>query len=57
MNLTALEILDNFEVKKVTPFKSHNLEAYSSSISVKVPMINGVIYYDSIMENNVVRND
>jgi len=54
MNLTALEILDNFEVKKVIPFKSHNLEGYSSSISVKNPVINGVIYYDSIMENNVV---
>lgn len=37
MNLTALEILDNFEVKKVIPIKSHNLEDYSSSISVKNP--------------------
>ncbi|MGG2085342.1 hypothetical protein [Lysinibacillus pakistanensis] len=54
MNLTALAILDNYEIKNVTPFKSHNLETYSCSISNKIPMINIVIYYGFIMENIVV---
>lgn len=54
MDLIAQAILDNCEVQSAIPFKSYNLEAYSSSISVKIPMINSVIYYDSIMDNNVI---
>lgn len=54
MNLIAQSILDNCEIQNVIPFKNHNLEAYSSSVSVKIPMIKGVIYFDSIMENNIV---
>ena len=54
MNTTAQAILDNCVVQNVIPFKNHNLEAYSSNVSIKIPMIKGVIYFDSIMENNII---
>jgi hypothetical protein len=54
MDLTAQAILDKCEIQNVIPFRNQNLEAYSSSISIKIPMINGKIYFDSIMENDIV---